>query len=81
MSKSCKIIKFKNVSSKGINKFNFRVKSLNSGNFYDLKFDESKMPQVSCTCRNGSLYGVNDKQLCSHKKRVWSLIEDLRGNK
>ena len=81
MTKStCKIINFKNVSRKGITIFNFRVKS-SSGSFYDLRFNESKYPQVSCTCPNGSLAGVNDKQLCHHKKRVHSLIEDLRGNK
>ena len=79
MTNSCNIISFKNVSRRGINIFNFRVKST-SGKFYDLKFNESKNPIISCNCIEGLASGIRKEKGCHHKKRIWNLIEDLRSN-
>lgn len=31
-----------------------------------------------CDCVNGSLYGVNDKQVCRHKQKCINFIEELK---
>ena len=31
---------------------------------------------IACTCENGSLYGINNKQQCYHKKHILKLYKN-----
>jgi len=68
-------IKVKKITIKSITEGNHKVYFRFEENDYIVSIDKYTQ-KISCSCYNGSNFGINGKQICYHKKYILNLYKN-----